>query len=32
LTVPTVVMHGDRDTLIDPSGVCRAAELIPGAR
>jgi pimeloyl-ACP methyl ester carboxylesterase len=32
LTVPTLVVHGDRDTLIDPSGVRRAAELIRGAR
>jgi pimeloyl-ACP methyl ester carboxylesterase len=32
LTVPTLVMHGDRDKLIDPSGGRRTAELIPGAR
>jgi len=32
LTVPTLVMHGERDTLIDPSGGRRTAELIPGAR
>jgi pimeloyl-ACP methyl ester carboxylesterase len=32
VTVPTLVMHGDRDTLIDPSGGHRTAELIPGAR
>ena len=32
LNVPTLVMHGDRDTLIDPSGGRRTAELIPGAR
>lgn len=32
LRVPTLVMHGDRDTLIDPSGGRRTAELIPGAR
>ncbi len=32
LTVPTLVLHGDRDTLIDPSGGRRTAELIPGAR
>ena len=32
LSVPTLVMHGDRDTLIDPSGGRRTAELIPGAR
>jgi pimeloyl-ACP methyl ester carboxylesterase len=32
LRVPTLVIHGDRDTLIDPSGGRRTAELIPGAR
>jgi pimeloyl-ACP methyl ester carboxylesterase len=32
LTLPTLVMHGSRDTLIDPSGGRRTAELIPGAR
>ena len=32
VTVPTLVMHGDRDTLIDISGGRRTAELIPGAR
>jgi pimeloyl-ACP methyl ester carboxylesterase len=32
LTVPTLVMHGDRDTLIHPSGGRRTAQLIPGAR
>ncbi len=32
VTVPTLVMHGDRDTLIDISGGRRVAELIPGAR
>jgi pimeloyl-ACP methyl ester carboxylesterase len=32
LAVPTLVMHGDRDTLIDKSGGRRTAELIPGAR
>jgi pimeloyl-ACP methyl ester carboxylesterase len=32
VTLPTLVMHGDRDTLIDPSGGRRTAELIPGAR
>jgi pimeloyl-ACP methyl ester carboxylesterase len=32
VTVPTLVMHGSRDTLIDPSGGRRTAELIPGAR
>ena len=30
--VPTLVMHGDRDTLIAPDGGRRTAELIPGAR
>ncbi|MET0895595.1 MAG: alpha/beta hydrolase [Acidimicrobiia bacterium] len=30
--VPTLVMHGSRDTLVDPSGGRRTAELIPGAR
>ena len=32
LDVPTLVMHGDRDTLIDKSGGQRTAELVPGAR
>jgi pimeloyl-ACP methyl ester carboxylesterase len=32
LQVPALVLHGDRDTLIDPSGGRRTAELIPGAR
>jgi pimeloyl-ACP methyl ester carboxylesterase len=30
--LPVLVMHGSRDTLIDPSGGRRTAELIPGAR
>jgi pimeloyl-ACP methyl ester carboxylesterase len=30
--VPTLVMHGSADTLIDPIGGRRTAELIPGAR
>ena len=30
--LPVLVMHGRRDTLIDPSGGRRTAELIPGAR
>jgi pimeloyl-ACP methyl ester carboxylesterase len=30
--VPTLVLHGDRDTLIDPSGGRRIAQLVPGAR
>jgi pimeloyl-ACP methyl ester carboxylesterase len=32
LRVPTLVLHGSRDTLIDPSGGRRTAELIPDAR
>jgi len=32
VTVPTLVLHGSRDTLIDPSGGRRVAELVPGAR
>jgi pimeloyl-ACP methyl ester carboxylesterase len=32
LTVPTLVIHGLDDTLMDPSGGRRTAELIPGAR
>ncbi len=32
LNIPTLVIHGDRDTLINPSGGRRTAELIPGAR
>ena len=31
LDVPTVVMHGDRDPLVDISGGRRTAELVPGA-
>ncbi|WP_255949338.1 alpha/beta fold hydrolase [Streptomyces odontomachi] len=31
LRVPTLVMHGLDDTLIDPSGGRRTAELVPGA-
>ena len=30
--LPALVVHGSRDTLIDPSGGRRTAELIPGAR
>ena len=30
--VPTLVLHGSADTLIEPSGGQRTAELIPGAR
>jgi pimeloyl-ACP methyl ester carboxylesterase len=32
VTVPTLVIHGDQDRLIDPSGGRRTAELVPGAR
>ena len=31
LDVPTVVIHGDADPLVTPSGGVRTAELIPGA-
>lgn len=31
LTVPTLVIHGGQDTLIDPSGGRRTAQLIPEA-
>ena len=30
--LPFLVIHGSRDTLIDPSGGRRTAELVPGAR
>jgi pimeloyl-ACP methyl ester carboxylesterase len=32
LAVPTLVMHGSRDTLIQPSGGRHTAEVIPNAR
>ena len=32
LQIPTLVIHGDRDPLVQPSGGERTAELIPGAR
>jgi pimeloyl-ACP methyl ester carboxylesterase len=32
VTLPALVMHGSRDTLIDPSGGRRTAQVIPGAR
>jgi pimeloyl-ACP methyl ester carboxylesterase len=32
VTVPTLVIHGDQDKLVDPSGGRRTAEAIPGAR
>ena len=31
LAVPTVVLHGDADPLVDISGGRRTAELVPGA-
>lgn len=31
VTVPALVLHGDQDRLIDPSGGRRTAEAIPGA-
>ena len=31
LAVPTLVIHGDADPLVTPSGGQRTAELIPGA-
>ena len=30
--VPTLVLHGDADRLVDPSGGQRTAEAVPGAR
>ena len=30
--MPTLVLHGSRDTLIHPSGGRHTAEVIPGAR
>ncbi|MGA2294801.1 MAG: alpha/beta hydrolase [Acidimicrobiales bacterium] len=32
VTIPTLVLHGDADKLIDPSGGRRTAAMIPGAR
>jgi len=32
VTVPTLVIHGDQDRLVDPSGGRRTAEAVPGAR
>jgi pimeloyl-ACP methyl ester carboxylesterase len=32
IDLPTLVIHGSRDTLIAPSGGRRTAEIIPGAR
>jgi pimeloyl-ACP methyl ester carboxylesterase len=32
VSIPTLVLHGSRDRLIDPSGGRQTAEVIPGAR
>jgi pimeloyl-ACP methyl ester carboxylesterase len=32
VTLPVLVIHGGRDTLINPSGGRHTAEVIPGAR
>jgi pimeloyl-ACP methyl ester carboxylesterase len=32
ITAPTLVIHGDRDRMIDPSGGVATAKAIPGAR
>jgi pimeloyl-ACP methyl ester carboxylesterase len=32
VTVPALVVHGDQDRLVDPSGGRRTADAIPGAR
>ena len=32
MTVPTLVLHGSRDLLIQPSGGRHTAEVVPGAR
>jgi pimeloyl-ACP methyl ester carboxylesterase len=32
VAVPTLVIHGDQDKLVDPSGGRRTAEAVPGAR
>jgi pimeloyl-ACP methyl ester carboxylesterase len=32
ITVPTLVIHGSADRLVDPSGGRRTAEVVPGAR
>ena len=32
IRVPTLVLHGDADALVDPSGGRRTSEAIPGAR
>lgn len=31
LEIPTLVVHGDQDALVDPSGGTRTAEAVPGA-
>jgi pimeloyl-ACP methyl ester carboxylesterase len=32
VAVPALVLHGSRDTLVDPSGGRHTADVIPGAR
>jgi pimeloyl-ACP methyl ester carboxylesterase len=32
ITAPTLVIHGDRDLMVDPSGGRATAAAIPGAR
>ena len=32
LTAPTLVIHGDRDLMVNPTGGTRTAQTIPGAR
>jgi pimeloyl-ACP methyl ester carboxylesterase len=32
ITAPTLVIHGDRDRMVDPSGAIATAKAIPGAR
>ena len=32
MQLPFLVLHGDQDRLIDPSGGRRTAEAVPGAR
>jgi pimeloyl-ACP methyl ester carboxylesterase len=32
ITAPTLVVHGDRDRMVDPSGARATAAAIPGAR
>jgi pimeloyl-ACP methyl ester carboxylesterase len=32
ISAPTLVIHGDRDRMVNPSGGARTAATIPGAR